>query len=90
MSTIWPPEMVKIARWNAAMAQPVVGHPQRIASLRERLAAQPGLALAGNYLDGIGIPDCIRSAQSAAEKISPALQPAGVNMVAFGSLDGEP
>ena len=90
MGVTRPPQMVKIARWNAAMAQPVMGHPQRIASLRERLAAQPGLALAGNYLDGIGIPDCIRSAQSAAEKISPALQPAGVNMVAFGSLDGEP
>lgn len=74
MGVARPPEMVKVARWSAAMAQPVVGHPQRIASLRERLAAHPGLALAGNYLDGIGIPDCIRSAQSAAEKISPSGQ----------------
>ncbi len=73
MGVAHPPAAVKVARWPLSMAQPVVGHPQRIAALRERLATHPGLALAGNYLEGIGIPDCIRSAQKAVEKIAPGL-----------------
>ncbi len=63
------PEVVKVARWPESMAQPIVGHPQRIAAVRQRLAAHPGLALAGNYLEGIGVPDCIRSAQAAAKTV---------------------
>jgi oxygen-dependent protoporphyrinogen oxidase len=37
----------------------------------------PGLHLAGNAYDGIGIPDCIRMGKSAADKICGAgIQPA--------------
>ncbi len=74
MDVTKPPEHVRIARWPAAMAQPVIGHKQRIQTLRERLTAYPRLKLAGNYLDGIGIPDCIRSARSAAESIASELR----------------
>jgi oxygen-dependent protoporphyrinogen oxidase len=63
------PVAVRVARWKDCMAQPVMGHPARIAELRRRLVAYPGLALAGNYLDGIGIPDCIRSAKNAVESV---------------------
>jgi oxygen-dependent protoporphyrinogen oxidase len=51
------------------MAQYSVGHlerVQRIESLRRNL---PGLALAGNGYNGIGIPDCVRSGTEAASKI---------------------
>jgi oxygen-dependent protoporphyrinogen oxidase len=37
--------------------------------IRERVEACPGLALAGNSYEGVGIPDCIFSGQQAAEKI---------------------
>jgi oxygen-dependent protoporphyrinogen oxidase len=39
---------------------------QRIAS---RVAALPGLQLAGNAYDGIGIPDCIRLGRKAAREL---------------------
>jgi oxygen-dependent protoporphyrinogen oxidase len=39
---------------------------QRIA---ERVAALPGLRLAGNAYDGIGIPDCIRLGRQAAKEL---------------------
>ena len=51
------------------MAQYSVGHLerlQRIEALRQKL---PGLALAGNGYNGIGVPDCVRSGAEAAGKI---------------------
>lgn len=76
MGVAHPPEAIRVARWKDVMAQPVVGHPQRVAAIRERLAGHPGLALAGNYLDGIGIPDCIRSAKEAATNCARFLEQA--------------
>jgi oxygen-dependent protoporphyrinogen oxidase len=64
-----PPRFTRITRWPRSMAQYPVGHPARIAELRSRIAAIPGLHLAGNAYDGIGIPDCIRLGKAAAEKI---------------------
>ncbi len=51
------------------MAQYPVGHPARVAEIEARAAAIPGLHLAGNAYQGIGIPDCIRMGRAAAEKI---------------------
>ena len=58
-----------IARWPRSMAQYPVGHPQRTAEIEARVAAIPGLHLAGNAYTGIGIPDCIRMGKMAAEEI---------------------
>jgi oxygen-dependent protoporphyrinogen oxidase len=63
------PGFVRIFRWPRAMAQYSVGHQQRMAEVRDRLDALPGLALAGNAYEGIGIPDCIRTGKQAAERI---------------------
>ncbi len=64
------PAFARIFRWPRSMAQYGVGHQQRMAELRERLADVPGLHLAGNAYEGIGIPDCIRTGKQAAEKIA--------------------
>jgi oxygen-dependent protoporphyrinogen oxidase len=48
------------------MAQYSVGHPQRVKELEARTAAIPGLYLAGNAYQGIGVPDCIRMGRAAA------------------------
>jgi oxygen-dependent protoporphyrinogen oxidase len=61
------PKFVRIARWPRSMAQYTVGHPQRLAEMEARTAAIPGLHLAGNAYEGIGIPDCIRTGKRAAE-----------------------
>jgi len=65
------PKFVRINRWPRSMAQYTVGHPQRLAEIETRVKAIPGLALAGNAYDGIGIPDCIRLGKRAAEGIAP-------------------
>jgi oxygen-dependent protoporphyrinogen oxidase len=46
-----------------------------VASIRSRLTAHPGLLLAGNAFEGVGIPDCIRSGQTAAEAVVKLLTP---------------
>ncbi len=58
-----------ISRWPRSMAQYTVGHIPRVKEIRERAAAIPGLHLAGNAYDGIGIPDCVRSGRAAAKAI---------------------
>ncbi|PWU00404.1 MAG: protoporphyrinogen oxidase, partial [Terriglobia bacterium] len=63
------PKFVRIARWPQSMAQYTVGHPERLAEMQARVAAIPGLHLAGNAYEGIGIPDCIRLGKRAAEAI---------------------
>ena len=49
-----------------AMPQYTLGHLDRVAAIRLRVAKHPRLILAGNAFDGVGIPDCIRGAQDAA------------------------
>jgi oxygen-dependent protoporphyrinogen oxidase len=58
-----------VYKWKSAMAQYGVGHLERLDRI-ERLRQQlPKLALAGNGYRGIGIPDCIRSAQEAVRQV---------------------
>ena len=59
-------------RWPDSMPQYAVGHTARVAEIDARAAAIPGLSLIGNAFHGIGIPDCVRSAQTAAGQIGPA------------------
>jgi oxygen-dependent protoporphyrinogen oxidase len=76
------PEFSQVARWRRAMAQYAVGHQDRLKRINERAAAHPGLHLAGNAYDGIGISDCIRLGRKAAKDTlaasAPAPQPVGV------------
>lgn len=65
------PSFVRAARWPRSMAQYTVGHRDRVEAIRRRLAVWPGLFLAGNAYDGIGIPDCVRSGREAALQIVP-------------------
>jgi len=63
------PEHTQVSRWRRAMAQYAVGHQARTKRIAEHVAAQPGLKLAGNAYDGIGIPDCIRLGRQAAKEL---------------------
>jgi protoporphyrinogen/coproporphyrinogen III oxidase len=58
-----------ISRWPRSMAQYTVGHTARVKEIKERTSRVPGLYLAGNAYDGIGIPDCIRTGRAAAKSI---------------------
>jgi oxygen-dependent protoporphyrinogen oxidase len=63
------PDYAEVNRWRRAMAQYAVGHQERMARIRARVATLPGLHLAGNAYDGIGIPDCIRLGRKAAQSL---------------------
>lgn len=58
-----------ISRWARSMAQYTLGHKQRVEEIRTRAKAIPGLYLAGNAYEGIGIPDCIGMGRTAAQTI---------------------
>jgi oxygen-dependent protoporphyrinogen oxidase len=61
------PDFCSIARWPRSMAQYTVGHSVRIEEIRSRLKAWPGLFLAGNGYQGIGLPDCVQMGRTAAK-----------------------
>jgi oxygen-dependent protoporphyrinogen oxidase len=63
------PEFVQVSRWRRAMAQYAVGHQDRMQQITARVATLPGLRLAGNAYEGIGIPDCIRMGRRAAKEL---------------------
>ena len=63
------PEFALHHQWPASMPQYGVGHAHRIAELELRVATIPGLHLAGNAYQGVGIPDCIRTAKQVVESI---------------------
>ena len=63
------PLFARVYRWKGAMAQYNVGHLERVDRI-DRLRKQLlGLALAGNGYRGIGVPDCIRSGEEAANEV---------------------
>jgi protoporphyrinogen/coproporphyrinogen III oxidase len=64
-----PPLLVRTYVHRRAMAQYEVGHLERVRSVAERLARHAGLALAGNGLRGVGLPDCVRSGEAAADEV---------------------
>lgn len=63
------PKLVQIDRWTRAMPQYHLGHVERVASIKARLAAIPGLAVAGAAYEGVGIPQVIASGQAAAARV---------------------
>ena len=62
-------DLFQIQRWTGVMPQYHLGHLDRVAQIEQRTSAWPGLALAGNAYRGVGIPQCIRSGEQAAERI---------------------
>jgi protoporphyrinogen/coproporphyrinogen III oxidase len=51
------------------MPQYQLGHLDRVETIERKLGALPGLALAGSAYRGVGISDCVRSGEAAAETI---------------------
>lgn len=64
------PAFTRIRRWRRSMAQYTVGHSARIEAVRAILRGLPGLQLAGNAYEGIGVPDCVRTGRAAARSFS--------------------
>jgi oxygen-dependent protoporphyrinogen oxidase len=61
------PLFTELTKWNRSMPQYEVGHLDRVEAIEKELV--PNLVLAGNSYRGAGIPDCIRSGETAAENL---------------------
>jgi len=68
-----PPHFAMVHRWPESMAQYDVGHLQRVGAIRRQLSHHKGLQLAGNGFEGVGIPDCVRAGERAAEELLDSL-----------------
>jgi oxygen-dependent protoporphyrinogen oxidase len=65
------PSFSTIIRWKEAIPLYTVGHLDRLEEAEANLP--PGVVLAGNAYRGVGINDCVREAEVAAEKVLSAL-----------------
>jgi oxygen-dependent protoporphyrinogen oxidase len=66
------PVDARVQRWIDAMPQYGPGHADVVAEVRAGLP--PTIAVAGSYLDGIGVPACIGAAGRAAERVIGAVE----------------
>lgn len=61
------PLLQRAYRWPLSMPQYILGHLDHLAQIEARLLHHPGLFLAGAAYRGVGIPDCIREGENAAQ-----------------------
>jgi oxygen-dependent protoporphyrinogen oxidase len=67
------PAIAEIRRWPDSMPQYEVGHLDRVAEIERIVATIPNFAIAGAAYRGVGIPDCVRSGEQAADAIFEAV-----------------
>lgn len=70
------PVAAHVQRWGGGLPQYGVGHDGLVADLETAVAAEPGLAVAGAMLHGVGVPACVGTARAAAERLAADLVPA--------------
>jgi oxygen-dependent protoporphyrinogen oxidase len=63
------PRWTYVRRWPDSMPQYLVGHLDRVAEIKRRLARLAGVSVAGSAYDGVGVPDCVHSGEQAAEAV---------------------
>lgn len=63
------PAVTRVQRWTRLLPEYGVGHTQLVREIEQRAAALPHFALAGSAYHGVGIPDCIHSAERAASRL---------------------
>jgi len=63
------PELTRVYRWPLGISQYHVGHQARLDRIHDRLAANPGLWVAGSSYYGISINACIEKAWEQADEI---------------------
>ena len=63
------PQFTHLRRYPNSMPQYNVGHSEILLNINKLMSKHLNLELAGNSYEGVGIPDCIRSGEKAAENI---------------------
>ncbi len=67
------PEFCDVRYWRAGLPQPGLDHHARLEALRTAERANPGLAIAGNYVAGVSTASCIAAGYAAADRIDSVL-----------------
>lgn len=70
-------EFLNITRWKKAIPQYTLGYAKYLDISKALEKENPGLFLAGNYLYGVSVADCIRSSYQIAEKVKEFLKARG-------------
>ena len=68
------PQRAELVRWREKMPQYHVGHVQLVDRIESLVAEHSGLELAGNAYRGVGIPQCVKSGDSAARRLVQSLR----------------
>lgn len=69
------PRAREVHRWKQCMPQYHLGHLARVARIEALVQALPHFELTGNFLRGVGIPQCIASADASARRLIQSLVP---------------
>ena len=67
------PLLARVQRWVGGMPQYTLGHVDRLERIEGALEAHAGLVVAGAAYRGVGIPDCVRSGEDAADSVARSL-----------------
>lgn len=65
-----PPKETFVQRWWGGLPVYGVGHRELMEIARQAVADVPGIAVAGSYLDGVGVPACAETGRAAARTIT--------------------
>lgn len=63
------PLSASVHRWPVGLPEYSIGHRRRVSEIRKGLDVHPTLTLAGNYFDGVGLPDCVRLGRKAVSSL---------------------
>jgi oxygen-dependent protoporphyrinogen oxidase len=64
------PKMVRIYRHERGIPQYTSGHMTRVRAVRSAQSKHGGLFFTGNHLEGIGVKDCARNGEKAAQAVT--------------------
>jgi oxygen-dependent protoporphyrinogen oxidase len=70
MGIQFQPILHHIIRWERAIPQYLCGHLDRLRKIEERIAAFPGLFLAGNCYRGVALNDCVERGDEVAQRVA--------------------
>ncbi len=70
LGTTATPRVAALNRYKHAIPQYPIGHEERLRRIEEVLKGIPGLFLAGNYLRGVSLPDCVKQSTALADRLA--------------------
>jgi oxygen-dependent protoporphyrinogen oxidase len=71
-------DLADVSQRRTTLPSPVLGHKDVVAGLDAALAAQPRLAVTGNWFAGLSIEDCVQRSRAEWQRVSGAAGTAGV------------